>query len=186
LRFAVTQGISKEINITSKYFCSVEALSPEDKDPPEGKNIAKFGVPLALLENLRNQRLPTALADFFGNIKNGNGLILTEHVFSGLDRGMYHDGDPESDRRMLIYSRKPKFCWRFDTEPGRNRGNLVREDAPHGRVFVVLIQQLETIDDEGVSGIIRRWNWIREAVGLPGAPIEYDDRYYKRLWSRTS
>jgi hypothetical protein len=52
-----------------------------------------------------------------------------------------------------------------------------------GRVFVVLVRE-EPPNTENVIGSIERWNWVEEDTDLPGAPLEWSERYEEKLWSR--
>jgi hypothetical protein len=50
-------------------------------------------------------------------------------------------------------------------------------------VFVVLVKE-EKPNEFGVYGSIEKWNWIMEDTRLKDAPVEWDVRYGKKLWSR--
>lgn len=68
-------------------------------------------------------------------------------------------------------------------------GNAIRKTPPPKRVFVVLVREEKQPNDyEGVGSIfgsIEKWNWVKEDPELPSAPIDWQERYETRLWSRS-
>jgi hypothetical protein len=54
-----------------------------------------------------------------------------------------------------------------------------------GRVFVVLVRE-ELPNNHGIVGSIERWNWVREDPILPHAPVDWQDRYREKVWSKES
>lgn len=123
----------------------------------------------------------TAIAQAYGLI--AEGMILSKHVFQGLQRPLRTDGNGFADREKLVYSRKPSFdyIWQGDGPTGKH----VRTDAPKARVFAVYVSpnvrhrtEFPTID-----GWINHWAWIDEDAVLPEAPIGWVDRYDSKLWT---
>lgn len=125
----------------------------------------------------------TAIAQLFGLVMDG--AILTEHLFRGLKRPLFTDGDRQADCRKLIYARKPAFdcCW-----VGSPLGGAVhRVNPPAGCVFVVQvspnIRHREVYPD--VDGWIDYWTWVEEDQALQGAPTDWFGRYEAKLWSKS-
>jgi hypothetical protein len=111
------------------------------------------------------------------------GLILTRHIFRGLQRPLYCDDDPQGDERKLIYTRRPSADYEWIGGP---QGTTVRRPAPAGHVFVVIISPNLRHREQyaNVDGWIERWNWVKEDNGLAEAPVQWVDRYRQKLWSR--
>lgn len=80
----------------------------------------------------------------------------------------------------MIYSWQPKvdYVWAGSPYNGTPRP---MSQAP-GRVFVVLARETEK-DEHDVVGQIEHWNWIEEDSELRKAPVNWRDRYIKKLWS---
>ena len=72
--------------------------------------------------------------------------------------------------------------------PTRFDGNVILRPAPQGEVFAVLVReqgQAEEYPGHGsIMGSIERWNWIKEDPLLPHGPIDWEERYGEKLWSR--
>lgn len=112
-----------------------------------------------------------------------DGLILTRHIFEGLERPLYCDGSPKGDSNKLVYTRKPAR----DVEwTGGKSGNLIWREAPKGCVFVVIITPNTRHRDRypSIDGWVNHWAWTEEDVGLAEAPINWVDRYTTKLWTR--
>jgi hypothetical protein len=111
-------------------------------------------------------------------------LIQARHVFKGLRRGLYNDDDPEADKANLIYTWKPDFDCEWEGGAG---GRTVRRQAPHGAVFAVIaspnLKHREKYPD--VDCFIGRWTWMEEDAVLAEAPVEWVDRYDRKLWTRS-
>src|SRR6185437_15030227 len=101
-------------------------------------------------------------------------------------RPLMHGEDKDVDKRVLVYSWRPEVDYEWEGSPfdGWSVGRI----QPLGRVFVVLVRpELDPIEYQGigrVSGSIEKWNWVREAPNLAGAPVDWEDRYDKKIWSR--
>jgi hypothetical protein len=64
-----------------------------------------FGLLKEDLQDHRARGQLTAMAQLFELV--APGLILTRHIFRGLQRPLYCDDDPQGDERKLIYTRCP-------------------------------------------------------------------------------
>lgn len=111
----------------------------------------------------------------------GNGLICTRHIFNGLNRPLCDDGSMYADQDKFIHSRKPKWDYKWiDTVEPR------QIPAPTGKVFVVIISKnIKHLDRfPMIYGWIDWWNWVDEDKGLAEAPINWVDRFVKKIYSR--
>lgn len=133
------------------------------------------------LKKLGERHLATAIAQFYKLVCPG--LILTKHIFRGLERPLYCDGDMEADVNKLIYSRKPSFDYEWS---GGSNGQEIQRDAPENSVFVVIVSPNINHQKEfpEVAGWIDHWNWVKQDNGLSEAPINWVDRYETKLWSQ--
>ena len=66
---------------------------------------AKFGLLASDLKWYGQRGLSTAIAQFYEMVMPG--LILTRHIFKGLNRGLYCDDNSDGDEEKLVYTRKP-------------------------------------------------------------------------------
>ena len=121
-----------------------------------------------------------AIAEFFDLVLRGT--ILTRHVFKGLRRELFTDGDRNADKQMFVYTRKPAFdvVW---IRPG-NRWERI--DPPKGNVFAVIVRPNIKHRDRypEIDGWINAWPWVDEDAGLAEAPEDWVDRYDLKLWTR--
>jgi hypothetical protein len=92
-----------------------------------------------------------------------------------------HDADMDADERVLVYAWRPYSDYEWSGGPWD--GNIIRREPPLNRVFVVLVKE-EKPNEFGVYGSIEKWNWIMEDSRLKDAPVEWDVRYGKKLWSK--
>jgi hypothetical protein len=122
----------------------------------------------------------SAIGQYYGLVQEG--LIAARHLFRGLNRALDFDGDMNADQSVFAYTWRPAFD--FEWSGSRDGGSPQRIGSPPGnRVFAVLVRQAEPNEHE-VVGSIEHWSWIREDRRLPGAPVEWEQRYKERLWSR--
>lgn len=165
------------VNKNGKHICVVDGKLYEH---PGRVVDAKFGLLTSDLQQIASRGLGAVIAQFYTLV--GNGLILTKHIFQGLNRGLYCDGNPSGDKEKLVYTRKPSADYEW---AGGSNGAPVKRQVPLGRVFAVLISQnmRHKADFPEIAGWIERWNWIEEDQGLSGAPVGWVDRYDRKLWS---
>ena len=112
-----------------------------------------------------------------------NGLIVTRHIFQGLERPLCSDDCMDGDKYKYIHSRKPKRDYEYQD----SRGELIKEfEAPENKVLAVIISKniKHTASFPMVYGWIERWSWVKEDKCLAEAPINWADRYNKKLYTR--
>jgi hypothetical protein len=164
----------RDIQGTGLYADIIEA--PSAVDPTAN---VKLGVRAETFRQYRARGLATAIAQYYGIVQDG--MACTRHLFVGLNRPLMLAEDMEADRSVMVYT------WRspvdFEWHGSQFDGYLVHMVPLPGRVFAVLVRQEEP-NDYGMFGSIVKWNWIKEDPKLPGAPMAWDQRYSKKLWSR--
>jgi hypothetical protein len=169
----------RDIQRVGPYADIVVARSPAD---PE--QTVKLGLGEACLQQNFRFGLSTAIAQYYGMVQDGMNSAV--HLFQGIKRPLMYGNDKEVDKSVLVYSWRPvtDFMWagsRFD-------GRVIRKVPPEGRVFVVLVMpESQPIDFPGVGkvmGSIEKWNWVKEDPFLSNAPVDWNKRYDKKLWSR--
>ncbi|MFZ3212372.1 MAG: hypothetical protein WA188_12740 [Terriglobales bacterium] len=157
----------------------------EARDPLNPALVVKLGLRGDSFQQSVRSALATTIAQYYGIVQDG--LLNAIHLFKGLKRPLMHGDDKEADKSVLVYSWRPEFdcVWtgsQFD-------GNAIRKTPPPNRVFVVLVREEKQPNAyEGVGsvlGSIEKWNWIKEDPALPHAPIDWQERYGTRLWSRS-
>jgi hypothetical protein len=131
-----------------------------------------------------HHNLFTMVAQYYGIVQDG--MLSAIHAFSGLKRPLMHGDDKDADKSVVVYSWRPAvdFVW----TGSRLDGHPIEKTPPPGRVFVVLVREEKQPNRyEGVGdiwGSIERWNWVKEDPVLPQAPVDWKDRYGRKLWSR--
>lgn len=172
-----------EVKSGVSAFCA-EAFVFHDSDgkPLAEPRVGMLAMLASDLKALGSRGQSTLIAQAYGLI--AEGLILTKHVFQGLQRPLRTDGNGSADREKLVYSRKPSFdyAWRGDGATGKH----VRLDAPPARVFAVYVSPnvRHREDFQKIDGWINHWAWIDEDAVLSEAPKEWVDRYDSKLWTR--
>lgn len=156
------------------YLELVEAPSPQDL-----QTMVRLGVRQETFKRHLVRVRPTVIAQYYGIVQDG--LVISAHLFQGLQRPLSHGGDLHADEAVLIYSWRPQFDYEWVGNP--YDGSEYRREPPPGRVFVVLVRQ-EPSNEFNVMGSIEQWNWIREDGELNGAPIDWRERYKTLVWSR--
>jgi len=156
----------------------------EARDPLNPALVVKLGLGGdSFQQNVRNA-LATTIAQYYGIVQDG--LLDAIHLFKGLKRPLMHGDDKEADRSVLVYSWRPEFDYVWTGNPFE--GNPIRKTPPPHRVFVVLVREEQQPNDyQGVGSIfgsIEKWNWVKEDPALPHAPIDWQERYGTKLWSR--
>ena len=157
------------------YFEVIEAPSPQNPG-----NMVRLGVRQdAFLRRVRRIRT-TLIAQYYGIIQDG--LVIAAHAFRGLKRPLSHGSDMNADEDVLIYAWRPEFDYEWIGNP--HDGQEYRHDPPPGRVFVALVREEPQPNEFNVAGSVEHWNWVSEDSGLKQAPIDWEKRYQKKLWSR--
>jgi hypothetical protein len=161
------------------YVHIVEARSPDNH-----LSIVKLGVNQSSFQQFIQWNLSFLVAEFYGIIQGG--LVGAVHAFRGLNRPLMHADDMHADQHVIAYSWRPQFDYVWSHS--RFNGDPTPRVPPKGTVFVVLVQELkepEQYPDHGVVvGTIEHWSWIAEDPALAHAPIEWQERYGQKLWSR--
>lgn len=156
------------------YFEIVEALSPEDYH-----RIVHVGVRYDTFSRHAAAGLKSAIAQYYGIVRNG--LTNPTHAFQGLKRPLMHNGDVDADRTVVIYSWRPRIDWEWMGD--RFSGQAISREPLPNSVFVVLVREEENYES-GVLGSVEKWNWVAEDSELPDAPVDWNLRYGKMLWTR--
>jgi hypothetical protein len=112
----------------------------------------------------------------------GTGLIMARHVFQGLKRDMYVREDKDASAKKMVAT----WAAAHDAELVGDKSNsyLKHVPAPENRVFAVYISRNEMLTEyPEIDGWAEHWAWIAADPDCPGAPIDSDSRYDKKVWS---
>lgn len=150
-----------------------QLINPSNKPAP-----AKFGIIINQLGKYPSRGKATAIAQFYSIVSPG--LIVTKHVFRGLNRPLFANDDMQADTGKWVYSWKPK--WDYEWKGGTT-GGPERKTPPDDRVFVTIVSPNNDPNFPTVAGWIEHWNWVHEAGNLRAAPIDWETRYTEKLWS---
>lgn len=142
---------------------------------------AKYAVTMDIVRGLAERKQFSAIAQLYGLVIPS--LILSAHLFQGLNRYLYCDGVANGDDDKFVFSRKPAYD--FFWEGGRT-GKEVKRLAPSGQAFVIVLSKNVKHFDKypDVAGWIDHWNWVDEDQVLNEAPINWVDRYKNKIWSK--
>lgn len=113
-------------------------------------------------------------------------MISAQHVFQGLRRDMLVRDDEDAAAKKLAVTWKANrdAVYVGDKNVG---GHLEFMDAPQNRVFAVYVSRNEMLEQfPDIYGWAEHWTWIAAAPDLAGAPVGWDERYDKQLWSRVA
>lgn len=148
----------------------------------EDANVGTLGLLVTDLRQHASRGHSTAIAQFYGLLNSG--LILTQHIFRGLQRPLLTAGDNGADKNKLIYSRKPSFDYRWSGTG--TTGSLEQIEAPKSAVFVVFVSPNTRHRERfpSIDGWINHWTWIDEDDVLPQAPVGWVDRFEDKVWTR--
>lgn len=113
------------------------------------------------------------------------GLIFAQHLFEGLRRDMRVDVDGNAAKLKLaatwVQPRDARLI-------GNDQFNMDLEFFPAepDRVFCVYISRNRMLKEfPHIYGWLEHWTWISADPARPGAPIEWETRYDKEIWSAT-
>lgn len=145
------------------------------------ERIGKFWIATDTIGEYCHRGQATAVAQFYKLVIPG--LILTRHIFGGLERPLFCDEQMNGDTNKYVFSIKP--AWDFIWQGGPT-GRPVQVNAPDNAVFVVIISKNHRHKENfpEVDGWIERWNWVEESTGLLEAPAGWVDRYNEKIWTR--
>lgn len=120
------------------------------------------------------------LGQMYGVI--GTGLIMTRHVFKGLNRDMYVREDKDAAAKKLVATWAAGRDAELVGDP--QKPYLQYREAPANRVFAVYISPNEMLTDfPDIHGWAEHWAWIAADPKLPGAPMDWNTRYDEKVWS---
>jgi hypothetical protein len=140
----------------------------------------KIGISQDAMKGQIGRGLRHMVGQLYGVI--GPGLIMAQHVFQGLKRDMYVRNDSRADVKKLA------ITW---AHPGdavflgdQFAGELEYGLAPKDRVFAVYVSPNEMLDTfPSIHGWAEHWTWIAADRNTPGAPINWDTRFERRIWT---
>lgn len=163
------------------YFV-IDGPSLNGKDGKPTADVVKYALNMDVLRGLATRKQFHAIAQFYGLVLPG--LISSTHLFQGLNRYLYCDGEAKGDCSKFVFSRKPAYDYVWE---GGKYGKESRKFAPSDQVFVTLVSKTnekhrETYPD--IAGWVEHWNWIDEDPALEDAPLNWVDRYDWKEWSR--
>jgi hypothetical protein len=137
-----------------------------------------------IFENLAGTGQATKCAQFYGLIQPG--LMDAIHAFRGLKRPLMKGDNMHGDADIIAYSWRPQhdYIWsrsQFDGHP-------LQKQPPPGVILVVLVRLFKVPEQYpglgAVEGSIEHWSWVMGDPELQFAPIDWQERYEDRLWSR--
>jgi hypothetical protein len=171
----------KDIQRVGPYVDIVEA-----RDPLNSALVVKLGLRESGFQQVVQNGNKTPVAQYYGIVQDC--LLEAVHCFQGLKRPLL-DVDSKEDigKDVLVYSWRPAFD--FVWSHSRFDGNPTARTPPPNRVFAVLVRkepQPNIFPGVGtVYGSIERWNWLKEDPIELGAPVDWQERYESRMWSRS-
>ena len=113
----------------------------------------------------------------------GPGLIFAEHVFQGLRREMYVRMNKKAAATKLAVTWAAKRDAQLVGD--KYHTHIQFTEPPPNRVFVVYISPNGMLSEyPDVLGWAEHWAWVAADGQMSGAPVEWNDRYDKKLWSR--
>ena len=157
------------------YFEVIEAPSPQNP-----ATMVRLGIRQDTFQRQVARVRTTVIAQYYGIIQDG--LVVAAHAFQGVKRPLSHGGNMDADQSVLIYAWRPRYDYEWVGNP--HDGQEYRRDPPPGRVFVVLVREEPQPNEFHVVGTVEHWNWVLEDSDLKQAPINWQQRYQKLLWSR--
>lgn len=110
------------------------------------------------------------------------GLIFARHVFQGLKREMFVGDNTTAAKDKLALS----WDAQRDAEAIGSAHDLKLRfcDAPPNRVFVVYVSPNRMLQEfPDLFGWAEHWTWVGADPSLSGAPVEWDTRYDRKVWS---
>jgi hypothetical protein len=149
--------------------------------------VLKIGIPRTALRKQAERGQAWSLGQMYGVLQTG--LINVEHIFQGLRRRMCVEDDMTADAGMYAFIWTPRHDARM-TEDGTDYERVAA--PPNAAFFVHVSPNRQLIDFPEIFGWAERWGWVdlSPLVSPPlsppllGAPIDWQTRYDRRLWSR--
>ena len=149
--------------------------------------ILKIGVPKAAIARRAGHGQTWALGQLYGVV--ATGLINVQHVFQGFRRRMCVEDDMAADELKLAFIWTP----RHDARMNEDGMDFLRVAAPPGAAFFVHVSpNTQLTEFPEIFGWAEHWGWVDLSPApstplsplLSGAPIDWERRYDRRLWSR--
>ena len=157
------------------------APSPLDKSSKlVYEHFVRLGVHSQTIKRLGQQNLATAVAQYYGNVKEGMLVADVVHFFRGLERDLMDGDNEDGDQDVYVYSWTPRWDWFWDrtSQTPKNR------PAPIERVFVVEARIFKSPVD-GFVGEILHWTWLAEDAVAKSAPEDWKTRYAEHIWTKS-
>jgi len=138
-----------------------------------------LGMPMSQLNRRSERGLRWMLGQLYGIIEPD--LIRPEHIYIGLNRAMYVNGDAEADATKLVYCLKPEFD--FTLVGDKFSPTLQHRSTPEGGpVFAVIISPNEDLTNfPDIAGWIEHWSWVDSCPNDVSKPVDHDTRYRDKL-----
>jgi len=170
------------LNANGKLLLTAEAWVPQTQGGGSGK-IGLYGILTEDVKVYWDRGMGVKIAQLYDLVVPG--LILSKHVFQGLRRRLFCDDVPDADRRKLIYSRKPAFDVEINKGTTLGGPEVIRRVTPKNMIFFVVVSPNDKHRDlyPMLDGWLDWWGWVQEDPGLPEAPVNWLDRYDKKLFS---
>lgn len=108
-----------------------------------GVDPLKIGITPDAIQTFAGRGLRHMVGQMFGVV--GPGLIFTQNVFKGLNRGMLVRDDNRADMKKLALTWTPLRDAKFSGDPFA--GQLEYSPAPKNRVFAVYVSPNEMVED---------------------------------------
>jgi hypothetical protein len=154
-------------------------LAPSPEDP---ERTIKLGVRGETFQQYAGRLITSVIAQYYGIVQGD--LVSAQHAFKGLNRKLLDNGDMRAEEKVVIYSWRPLADYVLVGFAVERCADQDCSAWPPGKVFAVLTRLDDSPDVNGILGSIGRWNWVREDPQLPKAPVDWNVRYGKKLWSR--
>ncbi len=152
---------------------TVEAL---DWDNQEGSIL--LGIYWPQVQARANRGLRYSLGQLYGIVEPG--AIIANHIYKGLNRAMYINGDSKADKTKIVYCLSPSRDYKLSGD--KFSPTLKELDCPENCVFVIIVSPNEELTNfPDIKGWIEHWSWVDACPNDPTAPVENDTRYAKEI-----
>jgi hypothetical protein len=141
----------------------------------------KIGIAQGAIKLRADRGLRHMVGQLFGVL--GPGLVMAQHVFQGLKRDMYVRNDSHADvtKFAITWTHPRDAVFAGDPVAGR----LEYLPAPKDRVFGVYVSPNGMLKDfPSIFGWAEHWTWIAADPNTVGAPVDWVERYDKRIWTK--
>jgi hypothetical protein len=171
----------RDVTPVHPYKDIVMVPSPTDRDSHlRFESFVRMGVRTEIFRRMRDLSLKSAIAQYYGNVQDGMIFADMIHLFRGLERPLMQNDNMHADRGMLMFSWVPRWDWELNWDTQYPE----RVTPPPQRVFTVIAHLFEKPDEHEVVAELLHWTWIQEDWTLKGAPIDWEDRFAEKLWTK--